>query len=321
MKLSLLLISSLLLSSTSLAANSSTHRYELIKKKKKKKKKKDKKKKQKGSSQGDSKLASWFGPNWKESVNLSHLGNFNKNLSGAHWDHNGERLFAIVNSPATIYELNLENGDFVKGKKISAKGDFEGITMRPSVKNKVYIMEEGRESIVEFDLNSSKKTAEWNLSGLPTQSRNGPEGIAFIGDKFLGNGIAKSKAGMGGLFVVAHQNGGELFFFDLDPSTNRADLALSVKTGASESSGLEFDESENKLYIWHNTGGNSIEVVRPSLGANGRLELIKHIRGPKSGNIEGIAVGSTGNGEHYLFFTDDDNQDDYALFWYPDFSI
>ena len=45
-----------------------------------------------------------------------------------------------------------------------------------------------------------------------------------------------------------------------------------------------------------------------------KLELIKHIDGPKTGNIEGIAVGRVADGKHYLFFTDDDNQDSYAFF-------
>ena len=121
---------------------------------------------------------------------------------------------------------------------------------------------------------------------------------------------------MGGLFVVAHQNGGEIFFYDLDENTNKVSLVKRLKTRASESSGLEFDESEGKLYIWHNVGANSIEIVNPKLANDGMLELVKHVKGPKSGNLEGIAVGKVAEGEHYLFFTDDDNQDGYALFWF-----
>ena len=84
---------------------------------------------------------------------------------------------------------------------------------------------------------------------------------------------------------------------------------------------MEFDSSEAKLYIWYNVGSNSIEIVKPAIAEDGKLELIKHIDGPKIGNIEGIAVGRVADGEHYLFFTDDDNQDSYALFWYDSLTL
>ena len=125
----------------------------------------------------------------------------------------------------------------------------------------------------------------------------------------------------GGLFAVVHQNGGDIYFYDIEKNGLKSRLIKTLSTRASESSGLEFDSSEGKLYIWHNVGSNSIEIVKPSVAEDGMLELIKHIDGPKTGNIEGIAVGSVGEGEHYLFFTDDDNQDGYALFWYDSLTL
>ena len=232
----------------------------LRRKRKKKKNKKSKKKKDSCKNESPSKdknssnqIESWNGPNWKDATNLSHLGSFKKNLSGAHWDSKNERLYAVVNNPATVYELSLVDGEFTQTSKISARGDYEGVTMRSDDLSKIYVLGEGCECIIEYDMSSKKKVRSWSLPSLPTRGGNGPEGIAFIKNEFLDSSIGLSSNGMGGLFVVAHQNGGELFF-DLDENTNKVSLVKKLKTRASESSGLEFDESEEN-YIFGTTSG------------------------------------------------------------------
>ena len=74
---------------------------------------------------------------------------------------------------------------------------------------------------------------------------------------------------MGGLFVVSHQNGGDIYFYDVEKNGRKSKLVKSFATRASESSGLEFDSSEAKLYIWHNVGSNSIEIVKPAIAEDG----------------------------------------------------
>ena len=318
MKLLPLLFIVLLSSSPLIAEKLDQPSHQTFKKKKKKKKHK-KKKEKKGQQEKSSPKDSWVGPSWRQAKNLSDLGDFKKNLSGAHWNSKKQRLYVVINNPATIYELSLENMDFIQTKKISAKGDFEGITMTSDDSELVYVMGEGCECIIEYNVKTQTRNKEWRLDGLIKASGNqGPEGIAFIPDEFLDEAIGTSKLGMNGLFVIAHQNGGDLYFYDLDLKGSKANLIKKVATRSSESSGLEFDVSEAKLYIWHNVGSNSIEIVKPTLNESGYLDLIKHIDGPKTGNLEGISVGRVAEGEHYLFFTDDDNQDGYALFWYDD---
>mgnify|MGYP001284173064 CR=1 FL=1 len=264
----------------------------------------------------------WPGPDWMRAKDLSYLGDFEKNLSGAHWDSELQTLYLVINKPATIWAYKRLSNEFKLVKKIRAKGDYEGITKVGSLANDVFVMGEKCACIIRYDLKSGKKLRVYKLRKfMPNDGGAGPEGLAFIPNRFLDKSIGHGQGTFGGLFVVGHQEGGDLFFFDLASDSKKIRFVRQVPTRADESSGLEFEASQGRLYIWHNTGPNSIEIVEPTLVAGGRLKLVRHIEGPKGGNVEGIAVGSVASGEKYLFFTDDDNQDGVALFWYENTAI
>ena len=265
-------------------------------------------------------LTPWPGPDWQDARNLSYLDDFEKNLSGAHWDADLGTLYVVMNKPATIWSYRLQGTEFRLEKKVKGKGDYEGITKIPHLPDDVFVMGEKCSCLKQYDMSRGRLKKIFDLH-LSNDGKPGPEGVTFIPNKFIDTSIGKGRHGSEGLMVVAHQDGGDLYFYDLDLEGGDAELVTIVATRALESSGLEFEASEAKLYIWHNIDGNSIEVVRPVRDEYGTLELVKHVKGPKEGNIEGIAVGRVAAGEDYLFFTDDDNQHDYALFWFSDTSL
>jgi hypothetical protein len=122
--------------------------------------------------------------------------------------------------------------------------------------------------------------------------------------------------------LVAHQNGGRVYAFDLGPAAGNARFVGAYRTSRGESSGLEFDRSTGLLHVWHNTGPNFLEVTRLSSRVDGRerrLETVVEFAGPKGGNLEGIAIAPTAGKDPWCLIVDDDNQDGAALMWFRQF--
>ena len=123
--------------------------------------------------------------------------------------------------------------------------------------------------------------------------------------------------------LVAHQNGGRVYAFDLDRSDSTFDFVGAYKTRKTESSGLEFDRSNGYLYIWHNIGPapNYLEVTTLASHVDGERTLtpIAEFEGPKSGNLEGIAILPASDDDNWCLIVDDDNQDGAALMWFQTF--
>ncbi|MFZ4725544.1 MAG: T9SS type A sorting domain-containing protein [Paludibacter sp.] len=103
---------------------------------------------------------------------------------------------------------------------------------------------------------------------------------------------------MGGLMFIAHQDGGYIWVFDVNPSVNN-DFAYvgKYKTNRSESCDLSFDNSTGLLYILHNVSDNYLEVndLHTSVSSSEyKFSIIKeyYIPNPASGsnNIEGFAI-------------------------------
>jgi hypothetical protein len=100
---------------------------------------------------------------------------------------------------------------------------------------------------------------------------SGPEGITFVPDSALSaiNFISQdsnlpyvSKKGMNGLIFIAHQDGGFVWVFDINPNVSNDFLFVGkYKTSRDESCDLAFDKSTGMLYILHNTGSNYLEVT------------------------------------------------------------
>lgn len=286
----------------------------------------------------------WPAESWTESTVLTWLdSDFATNLSGAHWNDTTETLWVCLNGPGKFWAIvEDENGGFQVDTKDGRRGEFnipgdiEGITQVDLEDPSVYVIVEGQDLIRRYDISTYGQAVlvdEYNISAhMPTSGGSGSEGIAFVTDEFLSlNGFVDengapyvSQNGMGGLMFVAHQNGGRIYVFDLVPDSGDFDFVGSYKTSRAESSGLEFDRSSGNLYIWHNTGPNYVEVtdLTSFVGTGGAryFNTLKEYYGPRSGNLEGVAITSATAEDLMLFITDDDNQDGAALTMYQDFS-
>jgi len=196
-------------------------------------------------------------------------------------------------------------------------------------------MAEGTDLIQEYDVSTYGTpflVRDWDISSyVPTSGGSGSEGITFVTDEWLtyynfvdDDGLPyTSQKGMGGLFFVAHQNGGKIYVFDLSRTDGSIHFVGAYGTRRSESSDLEFDRSNGLLYIWHNTGLNYLEVTTLSSYVSGgtryltpRAEFI----GPKTGNLEGIGILPASDTDNWCLITDDDNQDGAALMWFKNFN-
>ena len=158
----------------------------------------------------------------------------------------------------------------------------------------------------------------------------GPEALTFVPDEWLRregfqttNGLpCVSSNGMGGLMFVGHQDGGYVHVFDLNRTNNTIAYIGRYKTGEAETAGLEFDRSTGKLYIWHNIGGNYLEVTELNSyleGSERRLRPLIEYVGPRTGNLEGFALTPTTGTNHWCFLTDDDNLSGEAILWFRQF--
>lgn len=281
----------------------------------------------------------WPGEPWQESQNLTELDDdFGRNLSGAHWNAETRTLWVCVNAPGKFLAL-VEDG--AGGFKVAERagqraewapgGDLEAITQVNLAEQAVYVLAEGEDVIRKFDTSTAavRLLASWNIRAfVPTSGGAGSEGIAFVPDSWLvARGFVDrtgtpytSKGGMGGLVFVAHQNGGAVYAFDLSPAGGVVFVG-SYQTTRTESSGLEFDRSSGRLYVWHNIGSNYLEEVdlASTVRADGRRQFrtFREWDGPKTGNLEGVALTPTLAREHGAFLVDDDGQNGYALmrFW------
>lgn len=288
--------------------------------------------------------SAWPGETWQNSVNLTSIDPlFSANLSGDYWNEQTHRLWVCTNNPGTVFCLRKKDGanswliDSIGGVpcRYSIGGDVESVCQANEGDSTFYVTEEASSSIKwykvksngQFQLLRSFNTASY----MPAYANGlGPEGLAFVPDHWLiRNGFVKSNgqlytggSAMGGLFFVAHQNGGQLYAFELSPSTGGVVFIGAYKTARTESSGLEFDRSTGHLFIWHNIGSNFIEVtnLRSSPSGTGR-QIRKQVEfnGPKSGNLEGIAFTPACSNQNWYFATDDANANGDALMWFRQF--
>ena len=283
----------------------------------------------------------WPGETWQESQTLTHLdSDFNSDLSGAHWNpvkrelwiaDNGGKFFVLVEDAEDNFVIGTRDG---KRGEWAGAGDAEGITQVDYNNDEVYVMTEGVDIIKVYDTSvygTTHPLRQWHIGPhVPTSGGAGSEGIAFVPDEWLtahgfvdasGNAYL-SQLGMGGLMMVSHQNGGRIYAFDLDPDGDNLRFVGAYKTGATESSGLEFDRSNGLLYAWHNVGTNSMEELdlgSTMVGSERKLNSRRIWTAPRTGNLEGIAFTPAKSHEYEAFITDDDNQTGKALMRYRQF--
>ncbi len=279
------------------------------------------------------------------------LNDFHKDLSGAVWDPLSRTLWVCRNTPddSKVWVITGDgSGGYMIGEKAGQRGewtgfgDAEGLTLADlSEPETLYLMVEGAETIKEYDLSvygTALLKNSWDTSPhLPLDGGLGAEGITFVPDPQLqaqgfvdadGNPYV-STHGMGGLMFVGHQNGGDIFVFDLNRQTGEFAFVGEYKTSADEIAALEFDRASGLLYIWHGAEFNTLEVARLSsteTKKKRRFEAAVIFQGPDtvlfgSDNHEGLAVVSVdecAGGKRGLFLTTDGG-DFWSLLWYQQF--
>lgn len=287
----------------------------------------------------------WPGEAWTSAETLTHLDrDFRNNMSGACWNPETRTFWVCCNGRPSAFWAIREDGagsltiatddSGTRAKYDLGRGDLEGISQVDYDANLVVLLFEGADMIREYDASTYGQAVlknQWDISSyVPTNGGAGSEGITFVPDEWLtrdgftdgdGNPYV-STYDMGGLMFVAHQNGGGIYVFDLSRTNGAVHFVGAFRTSRKESSGLEFDRSTGLLYIWHNTGPNYLEVARLSSrvdGAERRLTSVAEFVGPKSGNLEGIAIVPTVTKDNWCLIVDDDNQDGAALMWFRQF--
>ncbi|MDG2333974.1 MAG: Ig-like domain-containing protein [Myxococcota bacterium] len=298
--------------------------------------------------------APWPGEAIENSVNLTAIegpgvNDFHSDLSAAVWNpvtrtlwlgRNGpggsnSKLWAVVEDGVGGFQIDNRSGN--RGEWTNF-GDLEGVTQADFSEDVVFVLVEGQERIKEYDVSvygTAVLNNNWNTRPyLPVDGGSGAEGITFVPDSALaaagfvdqqGN-LYSSTGGMGGLMFVGHQNGGAIFVFDLNRTTQGFVFVGEYLTGQNDTSGLEFDRSTGLLYVWHDAGIDVLSVSdlssTPVSGLVRQLNILRAYDGPSSQNNEGIAVYPAGEctaGERSFFMTIDDG-DDEALRWYQQFS-
>jgi len=263
------------------------------------------------------------------------------NMSGATWNpvtrtlwlaNNSGQFWALVENGAGSFRV-ATNAAGTKAKW-SPGGDLESICQADFSQPLVYLMDENG-WIREYDVSQYGVVHENRNWDIRTQCPEvggsaGPEGLTFVPDDWLRregfqatNGLpCVSSNGMGGLMFVGHQDGGYVHVFDLNRTNNTYSYVGRYKTGEGETAGLEFDRSTGKLYIWHNTGSNYLEVTELNsypAGAERRLRPLIEYVGPRTGNLEGFALAPGTGTNRWCFLTDDDNLNGEAILWFRQF--
>lgn len=295
----------------------------------------------------------WPAERTRDATNLTSVGGsalnnaFDSDLSGALWNPVHRTLWLCRNNgPSAVWALQEDGaGSYRFGQRAGQPaewtdfGDAEAVAQADFNDNDtLYVLSEREGAIVEYDLSLGGIKVERNLWDLSAQlTGSGAEGMTFVPDTFLAaQGFVDeagmpytSTLGMNGLMFVGHQNGGQVFVYDLDRMTGSHFFVGAYETGAGETAGLEFDRSTGQLILWHDADFDQLEVTQLSSTptATGRkLDTLVNYEGPApisfmSTNIEGVAVkpieDCTG-GRRDLFLTIDGGRV-WSLFVYFNF--
>lgn len=297
---------------------------------------------------------SWPSQSWASALNITAVMDAAgiDQLSGLHWNPVNNRLYGVQNNGRLrVLQMNTTTNTFTQIGNKSISGGPEGITQANLSANEFYVIDENNYEIQKYTHNASFSTVtqskHWNLLSAPSPMPNtgniGPEGIVFIPDSNLtaagfrssvtGQTYTSTK-GAGGLFFIAHQDGGYVWVFDINPNTNN-DFAYVGKyaTAHPESCDLAFDRSTGLLYILHNIDDNYLEVTDLTLStaAEATFHVVHNYvltaTGDANINIEGFALmpkcGTSATGSAWLCRDVSNNEDDAilksALKWFTPF--
>lgn len=255
--------------------------------------------------------------NWSNAQNISSaLPSESYELSGLYWNDFKKQLFIVCDGgKLVVLNFNASSNSYTTLANINNLGGPEGITQVDNTTNEFYTVDENTYQIRKYALSSNYTSVtlrnSWNLLAAPSPmtdtGNTGPEGLTFVPDWFLkrvgfissatGKAYSSSK-GMNGLIFIAHQSGGYVWAFDVNPAVNDDFLYVGkYKTGEDESCDLAFDNSTGLMYILHNTGSNFLEVTDLSTTLSSGVYKFNtsaeyFVPNPSSGskNVEGFTL-------------------------------
>jgi len=267
---------------------------------------------------------------------------FTSNMSGAYWNATNRTFWVCCNNPGTFWALRqdaagnwqITTNDSGTPARWAAGGDLEGICQANDSSTTVYLLDEDgwirQYSTANYGVVSL--TRSWDIRAWcpEASSGEGPEGITFVPDDWLrregfrdnSGALRSSSNGMGGLMFIGSQIGGYVHVFDLNTNTSTFTYCGSNQTSRAETADLAFDRATGKLYIWHNTGPNYLEVAELNSTLTGgvhRFRTLIEYTGPLSGNIEGFALVSTSETNDWCLMTDDSNANNEGVVLYQQF--
>ncbi len=260
----------------------------------------------------------WPTESWSAASNLTAQLDFAgvTELSGLHWNPETNRLY-VVHGDGRLHVLQYSEpaGTFTEIADKFIPGGPEGITQVNYADNQFYVIDENNYQIRKYVHNASfgniTLSRSWDLTSGDSPMENtgniGPEGIVFVPDENLiaaGQFISSefnvpytSIKGMGGLMFVAHQDGGYIWVFDLNPNVDDDFVFVGkYKTSRAESCDLALDRSISNLYILHNIDENYLEVTNmstPLVAGERKFQTIDEYILPTIAdnvNVEGMAI-------------------------------
>ena len=259
----------------------------------------------------------WPSKVWDSAVNISSVfPSTVAELSGLYWNAYTNRLYCVADEGVLyVLSLNKTTNTFSLVKSVGKLDGPEGVTQVNNQLNEFYTIDENSYEIRRYthnaDFSTVIKANYWYLLQSPSPmtdtGNTGPEGIAFVPDSYLSKigflssvtgKVYTSTRGMGGLIFIAHQDGGYVWVFDINPTSSNNFLYVGkYKTNRDESCDLTFDQSTGLLYILHNTGDNYLELTNlKTTVVSGEYKFTTskeyYIPNPASGssNIEGFAI-------------------------------
>lgn len=249
------------------------------------------------------------------------------NMSGAYWNATTRTFWVCCNGPGTFWAL-VEDG--LGGWKIgtsggqpakwSTGGDMEAICQPDDTQSIVYLMDEAG-YIRKYDTSTGGTVnllRSWDIiANAGPNDGSGPEAITFVPNEWLiregfrdATGVLRtSSQSMGGLMLVGHQTEGYVHVFDLKADGTHL-YHGKLLTSKTETADIAFDRCTGKLHIWHNTGSNYLEVAELNstvVGSERKFRTLIEYLGPRTGNLEGIALVPNAVGDDWILLTDDDN--------------
>lgn len=285
----------------------------------------------------------WPGETSAAALKLTGLDTeFTSDMSGAYWNAKTRTFWVCCNNPGIFWALrqdaagNWQIATNASGNKArwTAGGDLEAICQADDSSQTVYLLDE-EGWIRQYNTASYgvvSQTRSWDIRAFCPELANGfgPEAITFVPNDWLrhegfrdnSGALRSSSNGMGGLMFVGSQIGGYVHVFDLNTNASTFTYCGSNQTSQAETADLAFDSVTGKLYLWHNTGPNYLEVaeLNSSLtnGVRRFRTLIEYV-GPRAGNIEGFTLVSTPEINDWCLLTDDDNSNNEGVTHYQQF--